>query len=52
MLSLLVEQQNTHFNAIIDARLTIRVEKLHRLPSASVLLDSDTSVREDEATSL
>ncbi len=52
MLSLLVEQQNTHFNAIMDTRLSIRVEKLHRLPSASVLLDSDTSVREDEETSL
>jgi hypothetical protein len=30
MLSLLVEQQNTHFNASMDTRLSIRVEKLHR----------------------
>jgi hypothetical protein len=52
MLSLLVEQQNTHFNASMDTCLGIRVEKLQRLPSASVLLDSDTSERSDEATSL
>jgi hypothetical protein len=52
MLSLHVEQQNTPFNAMMDTRLTIRGEKLQRLPSASVLLDSDPTERSDEETSL
>jgi hypothetical protein len=42
----------TQDNAIMDIRLSIGVEKLHRLPSASVLLDSDPSGRSDEETSL
>lgn len=52
MLSLLVEQQNTHFTSMVATRLIIHVEKLQRVPSPSVLLDRDTSVRKDEETSL
>jgi hypothetical protein len=52
MLSLLVEQQHTHVNALLGTRLTIRIGKLQRLPAASVLLDSDPTERSDEATSL
>ena len=50
MLSLLVDQQNTHFNALLGTRLIIGIEKLQRLPA--VLLDSDPTERSDEATSL
>jgi hypothetical protein len=52
MLSLLVEQQHTHVNALLGTRLTIRIGKLQRLPAASVLLDSDPTERSDEATAL
>jgi hypothetical protein len=52
ILSLLVEQQKTHFHALLVTRLTIRIETLQRLPSASVLLDSDPAERSDEAPSL
>jgi hypothetical protein len=54
MLSLFDEKQHTHFHALLGTHLnlTISLEKLQRLPAASVLLDSNSTERSVEATSL